>query len=185
MAVCCRASLRLDPQSTARAVRMEGSDVESSGLWVSFELLEAFIADVFVGVGVPGPDARVCADVLIGADKRGLDTHGVGRLKSIYFDRIRSGIQNPLTKFEVVSDRKATAVVDGHNGMGMVISRRCMDMAIEKASEHGLGMVVARNSTHYGFAACYPLMAVDRGMIGLTGTNARPSVPPPMAWRTC
>jgi L-2-hydroxycarboxylate dehydrogenase (NAD+) len=147
--------------------------------WVSFDLLEAFMVDVFLGVGVPEADARVCADVLISADKRGIDSHGVGRLKTIYYDRIvKGGIQDPVTRLEVVRDCKATAVVDGHDGMGMVIGRRCMEMAIAKAREHGLGMVVARNSTHYGFAAYYPLMAVDAGMIGLTGTNARPSIAP-------
>jgi len=146
---------------------------------VPFELLEAFMVDVFVGVGVPEADARVCADVLITADKRGIDSHGVGRLKTIYYDRIvKGGIQKPVTEFEVVRDCKATAVVDGHDGMGMVIGRRCMQMAIDKAREHGLGMVVARNSTHYGFAAYYPLMAVQAGMVGLTGTNARPSIAP-------
>ncbi len=137
------------------------------------------MVDVFQGLGVPESDARVCADVLIGADRRGIDSHGVGRLKPIYYDRIRTGgVQSPVTEFEVVRDCKATAVVDGHHGMGMVIGRRCMQMAIDKAREHGLGMVVARNSTHYGFAAYYSLMAVDIGMIGLTGTNARPSIAP-------
>jgi LDH2 family malate/lactate/ureidoglycolate dehydrogenase len=130
-------------------------------------------------VGVPEDDALICADVLISSDKRGVDSHGVGRLKTIYYDRIvKGGIQNPVTEFEVVKDNKATAVVDGHDGMGMVISKRCMQMAIDKARDHGLGMVVARNSTHYGFAAYYPLMAVDAGMVGLTGTNARPSIAP-------
>ena len=146
--------------------------------WVPFDLMESFMVDVFKGVGVPEEDARVCADVLIGADKRGIDSHGVGRLKPIYYDRIVKGIQEPVTRFEVVRDCKATAVVDGHNGMGMVIAKRCMEMAIAKAREHGLGMVVARNSTHYGFAAYYSLMAVEAGMIGLTGTNARPSIAP-------
>jgi L-2-hydroxycarboxylate dehydrogenase (NAD+) len=147
--------------------------------WVPFDLLEAFMVDVFKGVGVPDEDARICASVLIDADKRGIDSHGVGRLKTIYYDRIvKGGIQKPVTQFEVVRDRKATAVVDGHDGMGMVIGRRCMQMAIDKARDHGLGMVVARNSTHYGFAAYYPLMAVDVGMVGLTGTNARPSIAP-------
>jgi L-2-hydroxycarboxylate dehydrogenase (NAD+) len=147
--------------------------------WISFELLEAFIVDVFKGVGVPDEDARTCADVLISADKRGIDSHGVGRLKPIYYDRIvMGGVQNPVTGFEVVRDYKATAVVDGHHGMGMVIAKRCMKMAIEKARVHGLGMVVARNSTHYGYAAHYALMAVEAGMIGITGTNARPSIAP-------
>jgi L-2-hydroxycarboxylate dehydrogenase (NAD+) len=147
--------------------------------WVPFDLLEDFMVDVFKGVGVPDADARVCADVLITADKRGIDSHGVGRLKTIYYDRIVKGrIQKPVTEFEVVRDCKATVVVDGHDGMGMVVGKRCMQMAIDKARVHGLGMVVARNSTHYGFAAYYPLMAVSEGMVGLTGTNARPSIAP-------
>ncbi len=146
---------------------------------VSFDLLEDFMVDVFKAIGVPEADAKICADVLITADKRGIDSHGVGRMKPIYYDRIlNSKIQQPVTEFEVVRDCKATAVVDGHHGMGMVIGTRCMQMAIDKAREHGLGMVVARNSTHYGFAAYYPLMAVEAGMIGLTGTNARPSIAP-------
>ena len=156
-----------------------GGNATEDFAWVPFDLLEAFMVDVFQGIGVPEADARICADVLISADKRGIDSHGVGRLKLIYYDRIVTGrTQNPVTQFEVVRDCKATAVVDGHNGMGMVIGKRCMEMAIEKARRHGLGMVVARNSTHYGFAAYYPLMAVDAGMIGLSGTNARPSIAP-------
>ena len=151
----------------------------SSTSWIPFDLLEAFMVDVFKGVGVPDADARVCADVLIHADKRGIYSHGVGRLKPIYYDRIVKGkIQQPVTQFEVVRDCKSAAVVDGHHSMGMVIARRCMGMAIEKARQHGLGMVVARNSTHYGYAAHYPLMAVKANMIGLTGTNARPSIAP-------
>jgi L-2-hydroxycarboxylate dehydrogenase (NAD+) len=147
--------------------------------YIAFDLLENFMVDVFRGVGVPDEDARACAAVLIGADKRGIDSHGVGRLKPIYYDRIvKSRIQQPVTEFEIVRDYKATAVVDGHHGMGMVVGKRCMEMAIQKAHDHGLGMVVARNSTHYGFAAYYPLMAVEAGMIGMTGTNARPSIAP-------
>lgn len=146
---------------------------------IPVDLLERFVVDVFKGVGVPDADARVCADVLIAADRRGIASHGVGRLKPIYYDRIvKDKIQFPVTKFEVVRDSKATAVVDGHLGMGMVISKRCMEMAIAKAREYGLGMVVARNSTHYGIAAYYPMMACEAGMIGLTGTNARPSIAP-------
>lgn len=146
--------------------------------WVPFDLAEAFVVSVFEDLGVPSEDARICADVLVSADKRGIDSHGIGRLKLVYYDRIVKGVQSSVTHLEVVTDQKATAVVDGHNGMGMVIAKRCMGMAIQKAREHGLGMVVARNSTHYGFAAYYPLMAVEAGMIGLTGTNARPSMAP-------
>ena len=144
----------------------------------SFGKLEAFMKDVFVKVGVPPEDAAVCADVLIESDKRGIDSHGVGRFKPIYIDRIKEGIQNPITKFEVVKDHLATAVVDGHDGMGHVIGKRSMQMAIDKAKKHGLGMVVVRNSTHYGIAGYYATMATKARMIGITGTNARPSIAP-------
>ena len=146
---------------------------------VDFKTMERFVADVFKGIGVPDADARTCADVLITADKRGVDSHGIGRLKPIYYDRIvKDKIQQPVTKVEIVRDNMATAVVDGHHGMGMVVAKRCMELAIEKAKTYGLGMVVARNSTHYGIVAYYPMMACAAGMIGLSGTNARPSIAP-------
>ena len=84
----------------------------------SFDKLEAFMKEIFIKVGVPPDDAAICADVLIESDKRGIDSHGIGRFKPIYIDRIKDGIQNPVTKFEVVKDHLATAVVDGHDGMG-------------------------------------------------------------------
>jgi L-2-hydroxycarboxylate dehydrogenase (NAD+) len=146
---------------------------------IAFDQMEAFMIDVFKGIGVPPADAAICADVLISSDKRGIDSHGIGRLKPIYYDRIvKQKIQTAQTTIEVVRDHLATAVVDGHHGMGMVIAKRCMEMAIEKAKKHGLGMVVARNSTHYGIAGYYPLMATGQNMIGITGTNARPSIAP-------
>ncbi len=147
--------------------------------WVPCDVLEAYTVDVFKALGVPEDEAKICADVLITADKRGISSHGVSRLKPIYYDRIvHHKVQSASTELEIVRDHKATAVVDGHHGMGMVIGHRCMSMAIEKAREHGVGVVVARNSTHYGIAAYYPLMASEQGMIGMSSTNARPSVAP-------
>ena len=146
--------------------------------YVSFETMESLMRDVFIKVGVPPEDAAICADVLIESDKRGIDSHGFGRFKPIYIDRIKDGIQNTVTKFEVVRDHLATAVVDGHDGMGHVIGKRSMQMAIDKAKKYGMGMVVVRNSTHYGIAGYYATMATKAGMIGMTGTNARPSIAP-------
>lgn len=146
--------------------------------WVDFKAMENFMTDVFKGIGVPESDAKVCAEVLIAADKRGIDSHGIGRLKPIYYDRIKEGIQNPVTNFEIVREGLTTAVIDGHDGMGHVIGKRAMQMAIDKAKKHGMGMVAVRNSTHYGIAGYYSLMAVENGMIGITGTNARPSIAP-------
>lgn len=142
------------------------------------DLLTKFMVDVLVGSGVPRPEAELCGKVLIAADLRGMDTHGIQRLKLIYYDRIKDGILNPHTTFEVVKETPTTAVVDGHNGMGMVVANRCMQMAIDKAKKNGLGMVVARNSTHYGIAGYYSLMAASQGCIGFNGTNARPSICP-------
>lgn len=143
-----------------------------------FDKMEQFMVDVFVKVGVPIEDAKVCAEVLVEADKRGIDSHGVGRFRPIYIDRINAGLQNPVTEFEIVRESPTTAVVDGHNGMGHVISKRSMQMAIDKAKKYGMGMVVARNSTHYGIAGYYAIMAAKENMIGITGTNARPSIAP-------
>jgi L-2-hydroxycarboxylate dehydrogenase (NAD+) len=146
--------------------------------WMPFDALARFVRDVFVGVGVPPEDAAICADVLITADKRGIDSHGIGRLKHIYYDRIRDGIQFPVTHFEILREGPTSAVVDGHHGMGHVISKRCMQMAIDKARRFGMGMVVVRNSTHYGICGYYLLMAIEAGMIGVSGSNARPSIAP-------
>ncbi|MCL1941465.1 MAG: Ldh family oxidoreductase, partial [Synergistaceae bacterium] len=145
---------------------------------VPWELMEKFVFDVFCGCGVPPEDAAVCTDVVLESDRRGIESHGLNRLKPTYVDRIKAKIQNPVTNFEIVKDSAATAVVDGHDGMGQVVAKRCMQMAIDKAKKFGLGMVVARNSTHFGIAGYYASMAVKNGCIGVTGTNARPSIAP-------
>jgi len=132
---------------------------------------------VFEELGVPAEEAKICADILIASDLSGIESHGIGRLK-MYYDRIRLGIQKPLTKIDVISDRKATAVWDGNHGMGHVIGQRAMEKAIEKAREYGIGSVVVRNSTHYGICGYYARMAIRENMIGITFSNARPSVAP-------
>ncbi len=146
--------------------------------WLPFATLEPFATDVFAGLGVPRDEAAICADVLLTADRRGIDSHGVNRLKPIYYDRIREGVQQAVTRIEIVRESPTTVVLDGHHGMGMVVGRRAMEMAIAKAREFGMGMAAVRNSTHYGIAGYYTLMAAAAGMVGISGTNARPSVAP-------
>ncbi len=138
----------------------------------------SFITDAFVCAGVPRPDAVICTDVLLESDRRGIESHGCNRFKPIYIDRIKAGIQNPVTEIEILKDTPTTAVLDGHHGMGQVIGYRAMEMAIKKAKEYGMGMVAVRNSCHYGIAGYYATMATKAGCIGMTGTNARPSVAP-------
>jgi len=145
---------------------------------VSLDLLEKFMIDVFIGLGIPREDADICANVLITADRRGIDSHGIGRLKPIYYDRIKDGILSPITKVEIIKETPTTVVIDGHNGMGHVIGKHAMSMAIDKARQLGMGMAVCRNSSHYGIAGYYALMATGNDMVGITGTNARPSIAP-------
>lgn len=143
-----------------------------------WNLITDFVTDAFVGYGVPRKDAEICTDVLLESDKRGIESHGCNRFKPIYIDRIVAGIQQPVTNFEVVKETPTTAVVDGHDGMGQVIGKKAMQMAIDKAKQYGLGMVAVRNSCHYGIAGYYATQATEQGCIGFTGTNARPSVAP-------
>ena len=146
--------------------------------YIPFSVIEDFINKILIKTGVPANDAKIVSDVLITADKYGFDSHGVNRLKPIYLDRIKDGILDTITNFEIVRESPTTAVVDGHNGLGHVVGYNSMKLAIEKAKTYGMGMVAVRNSTHYGFAGYYPLMAIEEDMIGVTGTNARPSIAP-------
>jgi LDH2 family malate/lactate/ureidoglycolate dehydrogenase len=123
-------------------------------IWVGFDLMERFMVDVFKAVGVPEA------------------------LKPIYYDRIRNGMQKPVTEFEIVKESPTTAVIDCHHGMGIVVSKKSMQLAIEKAKSYGMGMVAVRNSTHYGIAGYYTMMAADAGMIGISGTGTRSAVAP-------
>ena len=145
---------------------------------LDWKTLHDFTKDAFMGVGVPEEDAEIVVDVLLESDRRGIESHGCNRFKPVYIDRINAGIQQPVTNFEILKETPTTAVVDGHHGMGQVIGYKAMSMAIAKAKEYGMGMVVVRNSCHYGIAGYYTTMATKAGCIGMTGTNARPSVAP-------
>jgi L-2-hydroxycarboxylate dehydrogenase (NAD+) len=157
---------------------MAYQDAYKDCIWIDFKTLERFMQDVLMRFGVPEPDAAIVTDVLIESDKRGIDSHGIGRLKPIYLDRIDDGILNPITTIEMMKETATTAVLDGHNGMGHVAAKKAMQIAIDKAKQYGMGMTAVRNSTHYGIAGYYASMAIEAGMIGITGTNARPSIAP-------
>jgi len=139
--------------------------------------LELFMMEVFLHSGASEKDAKTCAEVLITSDLRGIESHGIGRLK-MYVDRIRNGSIDPKAQLKIIREGKTTAVVDGCHGIGMVIAHHCMQMAIQKARDFGMGSVAVRNSSHFGIDGYYPLMAVNQGMIGISFTNARPSVAP-------
>lgn len=146
--------------------------------YVPWDLMNRFLIDAFKGYGVPEEDAKICADVLLESDRRGIESHGCNRFKPIYIDRIVNGTLLPVTKMDIVKDTPTTVVMDANNGMGMVASYHMMEMLIEKASRYGMAGGAIFNSTHYGIAGYWTTMAEKAGMIGVTGTNARPSVAP-------
>ena len=146
--------------------------------YVSWELMNSFMIDIFKAYGVPEEDAKICADVLLESDRRGIESHGCNRFKPIYIDRIVKGTLLPKTEIEIVKETPTTVVMDAHDGMGMVASHKMMEMLIEKAKQYGMAGGAIKNSTHYGIAGYWSDMAAKEGMIGLTGTNARPSIAP-------
>lgn len=146
--------------------------------YVDWKLMNDFMIDVFEKYGVPREDAAICADVLLESDRRGIESHGCNRFKPIYLDRIKNGTLLPKTEIEIVKETPTTVVMDAHDGMGMVASYKMMEMLIEKAKIYGMAGGTIFNSTHYGIAGYWTTMAEKEGLIGISGTNARPSVAP-------
>ena len=146
--------------------------------YVSWELMNDFLIEAFKGYGVPAEDAAICADVLLESDRRGIESHGCNRFKPIYIDRIVRGTLLPVTNVEILNETPTTLVMDAHDGMGMVASYQMMTRLIEKAKKYGMAGGAIRNSTHYGIAGYWATMASKEGMVGITGTNARPSIAP-------
>ena len=145
---------------------------------IDWETISSFMTDAFTAAGVPREDALICTDVLMESDRRGIESHGCNRFKPIYIDRINDGILNPVTELEILKDTPTTVVADAHDGMGMVASYKVMKMLIDKAKKYGMAMGAIRNSSHYGIAGYWAMMASKEDMIGITGTNARPSIAP-------
>src|SRR3989441_5456532 len=141
------------------------------------EQLFEFTVRVFRHFGVPEEDARTAATVLQSSDLRGIDSHGVARLRS-YFDMLRLGRIEPVANVTIVRESPSTATVDGGNGLGLVVGPKANAIAIEKALAAGSGWVSVRNSNHYGIAGYYVLQALERGLIGWAMTNTAALVAP-------
>ena len=154
------------------------NDMVEERPFVPWKLMNDFITDAFKGYGVPEEDAKICADVLLESDRRGIESHGCNRFKPIYLDRIKKGTLLPVTKMEIIKETPTTVVMDAHDGIGMVASYHMMKKLVEKAKTYGMAGGAIRNSTHYGIAGYWTTMASDEGLIGITGTNARPSIAP-------
>lgn len=149
-------------------------------LRVDHDALRGFCRDVFTRLGVSVEDARTAADVLVHADTLGIDSHGVARLAGHpgYVPGLKSGIINATASPRIVTESASTALLDGDAGLGGVVSTRAMELAIAKARDSAVGVVTVTNSHHFGIACHYAMMALARGMIGISMTNAAPQVVP-------
>ncbi|MCL8206862.1 MAG: Ldh family oxidoreductase [Actinomycetia bacterium] len=150
---------------------------ESEAAPVATQALEDVVAAVLQGHGVTEDDARLVARTLVEADRRGIGSHGVMRL-GIYVDRLKAGLVRARTEVTVERETPATAVLDGHHSMGQAVAARAMRLCLEKARTAHVAAVAVRNSSHFGAAAYWALMAPDEHMIGVAMSNTAPLMPP-------
>ena len=139
--------------------------------------LRDFATAVYAGEGVPELDARLLANTLVQADLWGHQSHGVLRL-GWYFERLRNGVMKPVTQPEFITDAGAIAHIDGHDGVGQVLTALAAQQAIERAKAHGIGAVGVRNSNHFGTCMYYTLMAAREGCVMILTTNGGPAMAP-------
>jgi L-2-hydroxycarboxylate dehydrogenase (NAD+) len=144
---------------------------------LSHHRLRDFAANVFVCIGFSEADALQAAQILVNADLRGVDSHGVARLNG-YINLYDNGRLNPTPDIKIIHQTPSTATVDGDRGVGLVVGPRAMQIAIEKAHNVGSGWVSVQNSNHFGIAGHHALLAIEHDMIGMAMTNAAPLVAP-------
>lgn len=150
---------------------------EEIGLRVQAQPLKDFCVRAFQKMGIPVEDARITADVLVTADLRGIDSHGVARLRR-YVNGLRDGMMIARPDVQVITETPVTVLIDAGAGLGQPVSYRAMQRAIQKAQEYGAGFVTVRNSNHYGIAGYYAMMALKHDCIGISMTNAAVLVVP-------
>ncbi|MBS1976633.1 MAG: Ldh family oxidoreductase [Bacteroidetes bacterium] len=144
---------------------------------ISFDRLWQFAYQVFIKIGCPEDQARTSADVLLSADLRGIDSHGLARLSG-YVRLWEAGRVNSKPSIRIVHESPSTAVIDGDQGLGLVVAPYAMEVAIEKAKQCGTGWVAVKNSNHFGIAGYHAMKCLQHDMIGMAMTNASPLVAP-------
>jgi LDH2 family malate/lactate/ureidoglycolate dehydrogenase len=144
---------------------------------VNHERLLDFCTDVYANAGMPESDARLVADTLVQADLWGHQSHGVLRL-GWYWERVLNKVMNPVTKPEFVVDAGAMALIDGHDGVGHVLTVLATKEAVKRAKAHGIGAVGVRNSNHFGTCMYYTMMGAREGCVMLLTTNGGPAMAP-------
>lgn len=157
--------------------QIDGPESAGTARYLQADPVRAYISAVFAAKGMPAADAAVAAEALVRADLRGVWSHGVARVP-MYCDRLDHGAAkaDPAIKVERVA--AAAALVDGDDGLGLVVARRAMAEAIALAEGSGIGLAGTRRSGHFGMAGLYALQAVEAGCIGMVFTNASRALPP-------
>ena len=138
---------------------------------VDHVLLKNYVTSIFEKLGVRRWEAEIVADVLVTADLFGISSHGVQRTRR-YVDGIKTENIDIYSEPKIIVDRGAIAIIDACNGLGQPVSVKAMELAIEKARNYGVSLVLVRNSNHFGIAGYYSLKAVEKGYIGVTMTNS-------------
>jgi LDH2 family malate/lactate/ureidoglycolate dehydrogenase len=146
----------------------------------SFQYLSDFTTRIFLKIGCSAEDAKLASQVLLSADLRGVDSHGVARLSG-YVRLWEAKRINPRPKIQLVHETPSTGTIDGDKGLGLVVAPYAMRIAMEKAARVGSGWIAVRNSNHFGIAGFHAMMALEKDMIGFALTNASPLVAPTFA----
>ncbi len=140
--------------------------------------LRATAEAIFREMSVPDDDAKIAADVLVSADLRGVDTHGVSNLLRLYVQRYQEGVLNPNPNIRILRQTASAATVDSDNGLGIITTPKAMEIAISKAKQTGVGMVTITNGKHLGMAAYHAMIPLKHDMIGVCMTSCPPTVVP-------
>ncbi len=166
-------------ESATDATIDEQSDGHEHDLRVDHETLRTWTAAVLTDCGLAADDAMIVADILVESDLRGIESHGVPRLRRLYVDRLLAGVINPKAQLTLVSERAAALNFDAQNGIGPLMAYRAMERTIEKAKQSGVCLTTVGHSDHFGIAGYYATMALQHpGMAGIAMTNATPLMVP-------
>ena len=140
--------------------------------------LRKVVENIFEKMGVPKADCSLAADVLVSADLRGVDSHGVSNMLRKYVRDYRNGKLNPKPNWKIIRESLSTASIDSDAGLGIIIAPKAMEIAIEKAKKTGIGMVTMKNCGHTGMISYYSMQALKHDMIGLAMTSTPPIMVP-------
>ena len=151
---------------------------QSQHLRFSAESLHSFAVEVFCSSGLDREPAILVVDSLVDANLRGVDTHGLTRLLHKYVERVREQRVNLKPDIRIIRETPSTAVIDGDNGLGAIVSRFAIDVAIQKAKEAGSCWIGVRRSNHFGACGYWTRLISEADMIGFGVTNGPSNMAP-------